>query len=133
MSEQLIQFELLMQVQSGDQFGTSTFTVPAGKRLLVDYISADIRLPLNQRGDITVHTQPPYPGSARASVPHYFPLTPAGASISAAPNLRSHFLSQQTRLFTENKLEVLLVRGPSPNRGQAGGYVSISGRFADIV
>jgi len=132
MSEQLIQFELKLEVLSGQQFGSATFSVPAGKRLLIDYVSADIRLPSAQRGSITIHTRPPYPGSTRVSVPHFFFLTPAGASISAAASLKSHFVSQRTRLFTEQKLEVLLARGQATTQ-LAGGIVSISGRLVDIT
>jgi hypothetical protein len=130
MTEQYTQFELNIDVPDGAAAAAAEFTVPHGKRLLIDHIASDVRLPVGQRGCLIVHTKPSLPGAARASVPFTFGLVPSGCNISTGIGFECHYLSQVTRLFSVGSLEIILSRGPAPTTpGRASALVAVSGRL----
>jgi len=127
-----IQFRLLLRVDAGQTWSTTEYPLPEGKRLLIDHVSGDIRLPVDERGVVYLSLGPST-GGYTGPVTHYFPLVPAGANISVGPQATSYFFGQTTKLFADGKVDVILSRGPTPSpmTEAAGGFVSISGRLVD--
>jgi len=128
--ETLIQFDLDVLVAPEAQFATAAIPVPAGKRLLIDHISGDVRLPIGQKGMVRLDLRPSSVRVDRPTARHVFPLLPVGAPISTGPEYSSHFFAQETRLFCEGGSEVLLIRGPTYEK-DASAQVGISGRLLD--
>jgi len=128
---ELIQFMLSFDdMPAGEQNSWQSFDVPAGKRLLIDYVTARVVLPAGQRGKIQITTTPAY--ADYQGVQHHFSLTPDGSNLSSAPGTESHTLSQETRIFGEGTISIVLTRGPAPSpTGLGGGRVSITGRLVD--
>ncbi len=127
-----IQFMLELNLESDAAWAQQVFDIPAGKRLHIEYLSADVRLPPDQRGIIILNTRPNFLTN-RPSVPFHFALTAIGTHISVGPHARSHYVSQRTRLFSEEKLEIIFHRGPTPGfTGKAFARVGVSGYIVDI-
>jgi hypothetical protein len=130
---ELIQFRVQVNVADGAQFGTASFDVSEGKRLLIRHVSGDITLPTGQRGVVVIRTTPDFAGQSTV-LNNWFPLTWAGANISVGPQAESYYFTEHTSLFTDGTVSVALVRGPSPPilEGQAWADVTISGQLVDI-
>jgi len=125
-----VQFRLLMNVPVGQSWATFSYPVPAGKRLLIDYVSGDVRLPVSERGVVYLSLGPGT-GGYQGPVTYYFPLVPAEANISVGPQAKSYFFGQVTNVFADGKVDIVLSRGPTPSpfANAAGGFVSVSGRL----
>jgi hypothetical protein len=128
--DELIQFDLDVEVEPDAAFSTTAIPVPPGKRLLIEHISGDVRLPVGQKGIIRLDLVPASFRTDRVTARHVFPLLPAGVPISTGPEYSSHFLAQETRLFCEGASVVLLSRGPTYEKG-AWAQIGFSGRLVD--
>lgn len=121
------QVELDFSIADGSAGGNDSFTVPAGKRLVIDYASASISLPQGQRIDfIQVLT-----GSAAGPtviVGHY--LTPVFVTDD---NTNSEFAaSQELRLYADpsTTVEVKFARNSLTGPGSAS--ITISGHLVNL-
>ncbi len=136
------QIRVPVSIPDGAAFSSESLNIPPGKRLLIDHITADIRLPDTQRGFVKLLLAPVTSeiggDDSGFLVDHTFPLQDADGRISTSPGYRSWFLAQEVDLWADTIARVTVVRGPNldgpiPDVSLvAAGTISLSGRIVEI-
>lgn len=139
--EDRFQVVLDMTVETGSGFDSGTLSVPSGKRLIVEFISADVRTGDTQRASVVLNMGPLENAiggnTSLLAAPYSFPLVDTDSRISTSPGRRVWLLAERVELWADTIAFVSLTRGPSldgpfPDDGQITGRISISGRIVDI-
>ena len=113
----------LVNIPEGQLLGTGTVTtVPAGKRLVIEYVSANFQLPSTQAVVELVLQSPP------GTVSHY--LTPIRTGVFGTHDLWS--ASQQLRLYADGGDQVLAALSRTGTTEAVSMSVSISGYLIDL-
>ena len=108
---------------AGEGTANAEFTVPANKRLVIEYVSARISLT-----DGTLHWFSVRTAAGSSTGTHYF----ASISIASLPNV--YTISQQTRLYANPGSTVTIEarRIFNPDIGADSGSATISGYLVDM-
>ena len=124
-ARQGFQQEVGVKVEEGGNTGLTDFEVPAGKRLIIEYVSAEVHTPAGQSCDVRVGTFNNDTGRS-----HFF------AATQVAPtNLGNDIMvSQMTRLYADpgTKVGVVVRRVATSQAGSLQGVVSISGYLVNV-
>ena len=99
--------------------------VPAGKRLVIEYVSAIADVPVDQKVVISVLCQNL---SASRAVSHVFPVTPQGTFPGPIDRLVA---SESTRIYVEPEDSVNFIVNRNSAAGTANCLFSISGYLVD--
>jgi hypothetical protein len=129
-----VQIVVDVSVEGGMASGCTDVEVAPDRRIELDQISGDVRLPANdERGVALVFASPALPGPG-AGLYHYFPLTAAGANISVGPHATSYYFNEQSHIFSDGRLRLCLLRGPTPSPFTGGAFmrVALSGRLVAL-
>ena len=131
-----------LQLADGEAVAVQRLNIPPGKRLLIDFISADVRTVDSQRASVTLSLAPidsSISDTAGALTVNYkFPLTDTDSRISTAPTSRVWYLAEKVDLWADTVATVGIVRGPSldgpfpDSAGTASGRITLSGRLVDL-
>jgi hypothetical protein len=113
-------FQIQLAVDLRETFvGTNSFTVPSGKRLVIEYVSASGVVPSGSSLIYSVTT---------GSVQHWIPVTQ-----QAADSYQVLFIAgQQTRLYAEPGTTVIVGVLRAGIGGTASANISISGSLVDV-
>ena len=123
LSEQLFQAELNFDFNPADTGGGSSFVVPAGKRLIIEFVSGSIYLEQGKAIDFSIST------SVSGTTAHHRlllnELWPVGTySIS-------YNVSQNMKIYADPLAEVLVYVNNTEG-GEGSVFVSISGYLVDF-
>lgn len=124
--EKRLDFDL----DDGDFSDTASFTVPAGKRLVVEFMSARVTLPLGQTPSIFVN-------ALSGALGYALPLEPQGVRATGVGTFNEFGTARDILEFAdpEEFYDVLLERQPSSPggnvSGSGSGSVYLSGYLLD--
>ena len=120
--DDLAPFSQRLDITVNSGFGNGTFTVPAGVRLVIDYISADIGAPVGTNALFDVATY-----LNGAEVESHLPVLPNGVILGQ----QVWSVSSQTRIYADPLSTVtiaLLISGT----GNGGSIVGVYGHFVPV-
>ena len=109
---------------SVDSCEVTIFTVPLGKRLVIEYVSMGATIPPSQGATLTIDT---FAGGAEAT--HLFPLSPPAVPILGTTRT---FLGQQVRIYADPGKTVLVQALRTSTAGNATFEFSISGYLVNL-
>jgi len=115
-----------MGIYSGESSKTRHLDVPAGKRLVIEFVTISAVLPKRQHTVVTFYVR----SSPTLQTPYWFHPR---ISEPREGSRRSHGLSLCTRIYVDpgSRMEVTAARGPSTS-SDALVRVSVSGYLADV-
>jgi hypothetical protein len=119
------QIDQLVLISDGSLAGSRSFTVPAGKRLVIRYVSAHANLPTGQKlNRLTLETV-----LGVRIVPHRF------VPVFTGPQGTLDFfaVAQDTQLYADGGSTVLIVATRSDASGTGIVHVSVSGYLIDCA
>jgi hypothetical protein len=112
------------------------FTVPAGKRLIIEYVTANIFLPKGQNGGVEIGTYAPDVLAGPGYISQAFYRLPLQLITPNALAEDIRVGSEQVRFYAEPETEVIagLFRYEHPGYppGKVSAYIAISGYFVDV-
>ena len=100
------------------------YTVPAGKRLVIEYASMDANVPAGELAQLAIATR-----TGGETVEHAFPLTPPSVAFSAG---RAANVGQQVRLYADPGTSVVVTGSRSGFGSPASFIFTISGHLVDV-
>lgn len=125
-ARQPIQSDTVLQTPDVTKDITGTlFHVPLKKRLVIEFVSAEVSLLQNEK--FTFHIQTKLNGS----ISNHF-MTPNLIGIKFEDNNDTFAISQQTRLYADPGTDVLIQFHKNAGGGEAKIETSISGYLVDI-
>ncbi len=107
------------------KFGDS-FWVPAAKRLVIEYVSAEIHVVGNDYALLQVGIEPP----GGEMVAHYIPVTLQGWRTDQ--NNAKFAAGLATRLYAGPEMFVKFLAAVGPSSTSSYVYIAISGHFVNI-
>jgi|KBSMisStandDraft_5_1062788.scaffolds.fasta_scaffold98172_4 hypothetical protein len=121
-------FQIAMNVVlDGSNVGDESFTVPAGKRLIIDQVSIDSAVPVGDKVRISIITE-----AGLFQVSHAMNVVPRGTFHLPPDQVFDVFeATHLTRLFAEGGSNVGLHVSRNDTAGRAGVYFAISGHLID--
>ena len=120
--DDLAPFSQRLDITLSSGFGSGTFTVPAGVRLVIDYISAD--LACNPGGSMLFDVATYLNGN---EVESHLPLFNNGVVLGQ----QVFSVSSPTRIYADpNSVVTIALLGPST--GSAGSIVGVYGHFVPV-
>ena len=120
--EDLAPFSQRLDITLTSGFGSGTFTVPAGQRLVIDYISADIGVAVG--GTVLFDVGTYLNGN---QVEAHLPVVPNGVVLGQ----QVFSVSQMTRIYADSgSLVTIALLGPT--NGGGGSIVGIYGHFIPL-
>ncbi len=120
--DDLAPFSQRLDIVLSSGFGNGTFTVPAGVRLVIDYISADIGCAIggNVLFDVATYLN-------GAEVESHLPVFPNGVVLGQ----QVYSVSSPVRIYADpNSTVTIALLGP--NTGSAGSIVGIYGHLVPV-
>jgi hypothetical protein len=118
--EQLLAFEL----SDGQANGQASFAVPSGNRLVVEFITAILTVPVGQKAVVTFFVQTG--GIGPPGILHCLALNPQGTFIGD-----TFAASQLVRLYADPESTVLFQFARNDGSGLASGNISVTGYLED--
>lgn len=120
--DDLAPFSQRLDITLAGGFGNGTFTVPAGMRLVIDYISANVACTVGGSVLFTVAT---YLNGAQ--VESHLPVFPNGVLLSQ----QVFSVSAQTHIYAD-PLSTVTIAILGPNSGSGGSIVGIYGHYVPV-
>ncbi|MGH9824247.1 MAG: hypothetical protein ACREDR_13460, partial [Blastocatellia bacterium] len=122
------QAEIDFDINDGDAGGSGTFTVPAGKRLVIEYASASVSLPQGQRLDfiqvVTTSASGPTLFAGHFLVPVFVTDDNTNSEFAAAQDLR---------LYADPSTSVTVKTARNSLSGPGSATITISGHLVDLA
>ena len=122
------QAEIDFSINDGDAGASGSFTVPAGKRLVIEYASASVSLPLGQRLDfvqvITASASGPTVSASHFLTPVFVTDDNTNSEVAAA---------QELRLYADPSTTVSVRTARNSLSGPGSAIISISGHLVDVA
>jgi len=120
--DDLAPFSQRLDITFSNGFGSGTFTVPAGQRLVIDYISADIGVALggNVLFDVATYLN-------GAEVESHLPVFANGVILGQ----QVFSVSSPTRIYAD-PLSVVTIAMLGPNGGGGGSIVGVYGHLVPV-
>lgn len=124
-ARQAYQQEVGLKVEEGMGTGSTDFEVPAGKRLIIEFVSAEVHAPPGQSCDVRIGTSNGDNGRS-----HFF----AATQVAPTDLGNEIMVSQVTRLYADpgTKVVVVVRRLATSQTGSLQGAVSISGYLVNV-
>ena len=120
--DDLAPFSQRLDIILTNGFGSGTFTVPAGQRLVIDYISADIGVAVG--GTVLFDVATYLNGN---EVEAHLPVVPNGVVLGQ----QVYSVSQMTRIYADSgSLVTIAILGPTGGGG--GSIVGVYGHFIPL-
>ena len=120
--DDLAPFSQRLDIVLSSGFGNGTFTVPAGVRLVIDYISADVACAVG--GSVLFDVATYLNG---AEVESHLPVFPNGVVLGQ----QVFSVSSQTHIYAD-PLSTVTIAILGPSSGSAGSIVGVYGHFVPV-
>ena len=125
-SRQPFQRPFAVNLAPTESFGEATFTVPAGKRIVVEYASLRASLPPGQTVFVNIAT-------TTAGQSAFHPVVVSDQGMYGVLHLVG--ASQQTRIYADPGTTIIVQFGRDPSAGAPGGadfFMTLSGHRVDV-